>query len=321
MNRMISMMVAALALGGCMASDDPAVSNAASALSATGQSGRLAARSFVVASGTLIGEQRIAYRDNGGTGPALVLVHSNSCNADCWERQFATTLPDDSPNPLAGYRILALDLPGHGRTRRLDGLQNQYSIGFYAEAIAAFSDALGLTGAVYVGHSLGGHAVIEAANLLPDPAGALVFGTPPFSTSDQLGQAFFPMPGGPHFLLEDLSARDISYWEASVFYSEIPDWFRRAVRRTDPLARSGLAASLGVLADEIQLVRDFPAPFGIIQGEWERSVRLSYLESIDIEDELWRGEIQIVPESNHFTQYDQPEAFNVIVADLLADVN
>ena len=49
------------------------------------------------------------------------------------------------------------------------------------------------------------------------------------------------------------SERDVCHWQASVFYSEIPAWFAESVARTDPAARADLAASLGVLADEVDL--------------------------------------------------------------------
>lgn len=276
----------------------------------------------VVIEGELIGRQRVAYVDSGADKPAIVFIHSNSCSYFCWERQLAATLPDGSANPLAAdFRLIAFDLPGHGATRRIDSGTNAYSIAFYAEAVAAFADALGLDDAVYVGHSLGGHALIEAGTLLPSPAGALIFGTPPVSTPEQIGAAFFPMPGGPHFLEADLSREDIHHWEATVFYSELPDWFQRSVRRTDPLARSGLAASLGVLQDEVQMVRDYPCPIGIIHGEFERSVRLSYLQSLGLDSELWQGGLHVVPEANHFTSYDQPGAFNALVHELATEVN
>jgi pimeloyl-ACP methyl ester carboxylesterase len=276
----------------------------------------------VVIEGDKIDRQKIAYIDTGLDAPAIVFVHSNSCSRLCWERQFDALLPDGSVNSLAqDFRLIAFDLPGHGATRRLSPGANDYSIGFYAEALALFADALNLENAVYVGHSLGGHALIEAGQSLPNPAGALIFGTPPVSTLEQIGAAFFPMPGGPHFLVADLANRDIHHWEATVFYSEIPTWFAQSVRKTDPLARSGLAASLGVLADEVQMVRDYPCPIGIIHGEFERSVRLSYLNSLMLGADLWRGAPQIVTESNHFTSYDQPGAFNALVHDLATEVN
>jgi pimeloyl-ACP methyl ester carboxylesterase len=287
-----------------------------------GQALQIATVNRVVVEGALIGRQKIAYVDSGLDAPAIVFIHSNSCSHLCWERQLAVALPEGSVNPLvADFRVIALDLPGHGATRRLSDGDNQYSIAFYAEAVAAFANALDLDGAVYVGHSLGGHALIEAGTLLPSPAAALIFGTPPVSTVEQIGAAFFPMPGGPHFLAADLTREDIHHWEATVFYSELPTWFERSVLRTDPLARSGLAASLGVLQDEVQMVRDYPCPIGIVQGEFERSVRLSYLESLGLENELWRGALQLVAEANHFTSYDQPVAFNALVHELATEVN
>jgi hypothetical protein len=124
------------------------------------------------------------------------------------------------------------------------------------------------------------------------------------STHEQLGRAFFPMPGGPHFLTAALTDRDVCHWQAAVFYSAIPEWFAASVARTDPAARGDLANSLGVLADEVGMVREYPCPIGLIQGQYERTVRLPYLESLGLESKLWRNAIQVVDESNHFTQYD-----------------
>ncbi|MGE0325849.1 MAG: alpha/beta fold hydrolase [Polyangiaceae bacterium] len=271
--------------------------------------------------GPRLGVQKLAYWDTGNDAPAIVFVHSNSCSKECWERQFAATQTDGTPNPLRQYRLLAFDMPGHGGTRRIDGQRNSYSIQLYAEAIQAFSDALGLHGAVYVGHSLGGHALIEAGQFLTEPAGALIFGTPPVSTPEQRGAAFFPMPGGPHYLTANRSAEDSHHWEATVYYSDIPDHFQRSVRKTDPDARGDLPASLAYLADEVGMVRDYPCPIGIIHGKYERSVRLSYLESLNLDADLWHGGIQLVDESNHFVSWDQPVVFNSIVKQMADEVN
>ncbi len=271
--------------------------------------------------GPRLGVQKLAYWDTGNDAPPIVFVHSNSCSKECWERQFAQTLPDGSVNPLREYRLIAFDMPGHGDTRRIDGEPNAYSIQLYAESISAFSEALGLHDAVYVGHSLGGHALIEAGQFLPDPAGALIFGTPPVSTPEQLGAAFFPMPGGPHYLTASLSSEDIHHWEATVYYSEIPEHFARSVRKTDPRARGDLPASLAVLADEVGMVKDYPCPIGIIHGKYERSVRLSYLESLHLDAQLWHGGIQLVDESNHFVSWDQPVVFNTLVTQMADEVN
>lgn len=280
---------------------------------------RFSATKRVSVSSPLLGEQSIAYYDDGGSGPAVVFVHPNSCSTVSWERQLADELPGGAANPLSGCRRIAFDLPGHGATTREGAGKNAYSLPFYADALVAFANALDLRGAFFVGHSLGGHAVIEAGARLPAPKGALIFGSPPVSTHEQLGCAFFPMPGGSHFLTGPLTERNVCHWEASVFYNEIPAWFAESVARTDPAARSDLAASLGVLADEVGMMRSYPCPIGIIQGKYERTVRQSYLESLGLESTLWRGAIQVVDESNHFTQYDAPAAFNALVAAFVAE--
>ena len=282
-------------------------------------SSRFVAKQRVTVRSTTLGEQSLAYYDDGGSGPTIVLVHPNSCSTEAWERQLSETLPDGSPNPLSAYRRVALDLPGHGNTTRLDGGVNAYSLPFYADALGAFAHALRLEGAFYVGHSLGGHAVLEAGGRLPNPAGALIFGSPPVSTHEQLGRAFFPMPGGPHFLTGALSSADVCHWEASVFYDAIPEWFAASVARTDPNARSGLAASLATLADEVGMLKSYPCSLALVHGRYERTVRLSYLESLGVDDALWRGAVQLVDEANHFTQFDAPAAFNALLAAFVAE--
>lgn len=272
----------------------------------------------VTLSSPSLGEQSIAYYDDGGEGPTVVFVHPNSCGVAAWQWQLATELADGTPNPLNGFRRVAFELPGHGNSERVGEGTNAYSLPFYADALAAFANTLDLRRAFFVGHSLGGHAVIEAGSRLPDPRGALVFGSPPVSTHEQLGRAFFPMPGGPHFLTGPLSPRDVCHWEAAVFYDSIPDWFADSVARTDPAARSGLAASLATLSDEVDMVRRYPCAFAMVQGRYERTVRQRYLESLGLEDKLWRGAIQLVDEANHFTQYDAPAAFNALLADFVA---
>ena len=144
----------------------------------------------VTVSSPLLGEQSVAYYDDGGEGPVVVFVHPNSCAVASWERQLADAAAGEEPNPLTGFRRVAFDLPGHGGTTRSGPGTNAYSLPFYAEALVAFANELALEGAFFVGHSLGGHAVIEAGARLPKPAGALIFGSPPVSTHEQLGGAF-----------------------------------------------------------------------------------------------------------------------------------
>src|SRR3546814_12003544 len=60
----------------------------------------------------------IAVQDSGGKGPVVLLIHGNSAASEIFCRQFASPLVQD-------YRLLALDLLGHGAST--DGVDPQGS--------------------------------------------------------------------------------------------------------------------------------------------------------------------------------------------------
>jgi pimeloyl-ACP methyl ester carboxylesterase len=81
-----------------------------------------------------------------GSGPPLVLLHGVSLGAAAWAPLFTA---------LSGWRVLAVDLPGHGLSD-----PESYRIGHVRqrarELIDDILDALELDEAAVVGHSLGG---------------------------------------------------------------------------------------------------------------------------------------------------------------------
>ncbi len=121
-----------------------------------------------------IGEQRIAGFETQGTGRPILLVHGNSSSSRIWQKQLEGPLG-------AKYRLIAIDLPGHGASSPPPHPEQDYSGPGYAACIAAVAKQLELKDAVIVGWSLGGHAVLNAAPMLPMAAGLMIFGTPPLS--------------------------------------------------------------------------------------------------------------------------------------------
>jgi pimeloyl-ACP methyl ester carboxylesterase len=81
-----------------------------------------------------------------GSGPPLVLLHGVSLSAAAWAPLF-TALP--------GWRVLAVDLPGHGLSDPDDYRRGQVR-DRARELLDDIFDALGLDEASVVGHSLGG---------------------------------------------------------------------------------------------------------------------------------------------------------------------
>jgi len=61
---------------------------------------------------------------------------------------------------LSGYRVYALDLPGHGKS---DASRGRQTIADYAGCVLEWLDAIGLNRAVFVGHSMGSAIALTLA--------------------------------------------------------------------------------------------------------------------------------------------------------------
>jgi lipase len=65
---------------------------------------------------------------------------------------------------LSGYRVIGVDYRGHGRS----GWEPPWSVEQHVADLVETSDALGMAGAAWVGHSFGGKLVAELAARHPD---------------------------------------------------------------------------------------------------------------------------------------------------------
>jgi len=100
-----------------------------------------------------------------GTGPrTIVFVHGWTGSLEMWRLQ--------APEFAAkGFRVIALDLPGHGRS---DAPRIAYTMELFARAVDAVMRDAGVTQAVLVGHSMGTPVVREFYRRHPDQTRALV---------------------------------------------------------------------------------------------------------------------------------------------------
>ncbi|KQV15834.1 MULTISPECIES: alpha/beta fold hydrolase [unclassified Kitasatospora] len=125
-----------------------------------------------------------------GEGPLVVLLHGFPETWYSWRHQFAALAG-------AGYRVVAPDQRGYGRTDR-PGAVEQYSQLHLAGDITGLLDALGEEQAVLVGHDWGSPVAWNTALLRPDRVrGVVALGLPylprgPVSALAGLTQALGP---------------------------------------------------------------------------------------------------------------------------------
>jgi pimeloyl-ACP methyl ester carboxylesterase len=97
----------------------------------------------------LRGGREVQISDFGGSGPLVLLLHGAGCDLTWWE----TLVPH-----LAGFHVVAQDLPGHGRA--------PLEVFTISEALAdsdAVTAELGQGPPIMVGHSLGGYVGLRYA--------------------------------------------------------------------------------------------------------------------------------------------------------------
>lgn len=264
-----------------------------------------------------IGSQTIAFYQSAGTGPSALLIHGNSSSGLSFRHQLESPLGEK-------YRLVALDLPGHGQSEPATDPQSIYTLPGYARIVADVAEQLGLNEAIFVGWSLGGHIVLEASDQLPNATGFMIFGTPPIGFPPAMADAFLPHPAMAFAFKADLSEEEMDAFAAAFFKPDvagIPDSFKADVRRTDGQARQVLGSSIGPggYKDEVEVVGNLSVPLAILHGEQEQLVNESYISALTMPT-LWRGEVQIIPEAGHAAHWEQPERFNTLLGAFIEEI-
>lgn len=108
------------------------------------------------------GDMKIHYQIGGKSEKTIVFVHGWASDATFWQQQTAA-FPD--------FRIIAIDLPGHGQS---DQPPIEYTMDVFARAVAAVLKDARVKRAVLVGHSMGTPVIRQFYRLYPKKTQALV---------------------------------------------------------------------------------------------------------------------------------------------------
>ena len=265
---------------------------------------------------TLAG-QEIAFKESEWTGRPVILVHGNSSSARVWNPLLTGAFGER-------FRVLALDLPGHGGSAPAAD-PAAYSLPGYAAVLADFAKVVAAEDAVIVGWSLGGHIALEAASALPEAAGFVIFGTPPVSGPADLGEAFLPNPAVSVGFIAAVDAEQAKTYAESFLIagSTLPTGeLVEDILATDGAARENLVASLqtGRFADEVEIVAGLKQPIAVLQGAGEQLVNGDYLRRLAIPT-LWRGAVQVLPGVGHAPQVEAPEEFADVLTEFITGLD
>lgn len=115
---------------------------------------------------------------------AIIFIHGWTCSSDFWK---------DSYDAFPSYRVIAIDLPGHGKSAKpkLD-----YTMAYFARSIEAVMKEAKIEKAVLVGHSMGTPVARQFYRLYPSQIlGLVIVDGPlqPFGPQAQMEGFFAPL--------------------------------------------------------------------------------------------------------------------------------
>ena len=251
----------------------------------------------------------VAVRESAGAGKPIVFIHGNSSSSRAFRRQL--------DGPLGQRRrLIAFDLMGFGDSDRASDLKG-YLLPGQAETVVAVAEALGAANAVFVGWSLGGHILLEAAPDLGKARGFAIYGTPPIAIPPAMDGAFLPNPAVGIGFTPDITKEMAEAYVASFFapgFADVPASFVEDAVKADGMARAQVYASLDppIYRDEVKVVEELKAPLAILHGAKDTLINGAYFASLRAPT-LWRGAVQTIGAAGHAPHWETPVAFDRLI--------
>jgi len=241
--------------------------------------------------GVVLQDNTVVHYLEAGQGPALILIHGLGSSADVWRADMAGL--------SRAYRVLAIDLPGYGKS---DRPKADYSVEYQAGVVKEFISAVGLDRAALAGNSLGGWIAALVALDSPGKISALIL----VDSAGLQRQSPPPVNINPA-TKEEQKALLLSLFANKSLVTEgmvEKQWdYRKEVRATVQATMDSFKTALP-LDDRL---KDIKVPTLVIWG------RQDSLIPVENGERFVKGipgaKLVVIDDAGHLPQVEQPEAF------------
>jgi pimeloyl-ACP methyl ester carboxylesterase len=271
----------------------------------------------------LPGGERIAYIDQGQGEQTIILIHGLGSYLPAWKKN----VPELSKN----YRVIAIDLPGYGKS---DKLPHSGQMTYYAGVVNEFAGALGLDKVVLGGHSMGGQISMVTAMYYPERVSKIILAAPAgferFTEGQKewfksvmtvrgvmlthvediisnLGYNFYKLPDDAEFMITDrIAMRSAEDFEAYCY---------AVVQSVSGMVNEAMYDHLPEITQPTLILfgeNDNLIPNRFLNPGFTKDIALAGAERIP------NSELHIIPKSGHFVQFESSEEFNRIVGEFLS---
>lgn len=263
----------------------------------------------------------IYYKDWGPKeAQPIVFHHGWPLSADDWDNQMLFFLAE-------GYRVIALDRRGHGRS---DQVSEGHDMDHYAADASAVVESLDLRNAVHVGHSTGGGQVARYVAKYGQPQGrvakaVLVSAVPPLMVKTDANPGGTPIEVFDGFRQALAANRAQFYLDvasgpfygfnrdgAEVSHGTIQNWWRQGMIGSAKAHYEGIKAFSET--DQTEDLKAITVPVLVMQGDDDQVV--PYKNAALLQDQLLANSVlKIYPGFPHGMHTTHADTIN---ADILA---
>jgi 2-succinyl-6-hydroxy-2,4-cyclohexadiene-1-carboxylate synthase len=257
--------------------------------------------------------------DEAGSGPPLLLLHGFTGSAANWRPLL--------PAFAAHFRVIAVDLLGHGRSAHPSD-PARYRMPLAAADLLALLDALAIERAHLLGYSMGGRLALYTAVRFPQRVASLILesSSPGLATQAERAARRAQDEALADWIEAHGVAAFVARWEQLPLWASqarLPDE-QRAALRAQRLQNSpaGLANSLRGLGTGAQpslwpRLPDLTLPVLLLAGALDAKFVAIGRQMAAV---LPRARLEIVPDAGHTLHWERPLAFSRLALDFLLPI-
>jgi len=237
-----------------------------------------------------------------GRRPPVILIHGAGGTHLHWPSEIRR---------LPGQRVLALDLPGHGKS----GGRGQQAIQAYVDVLLEWLVTIGVHSAVFVGHSMGSAIAISLA--LDHAEHVLGLGLVGAGARLRVSPALLEGAASPTTFLSAIET--VVSWSFSPQAPErLTELAAQRMAETRPSVLHGDFLACNAF-DEMDRIAQIRQPTLIVCGADDRMTPTRYSQFLA--DSLPNAVLKTIPEAGHMVMLEQPQATAAALEDFLAGIS
>jgi pimeloyl-ACP methyl ester carboxylesterase len=243
---------------------------------------------------------RLWFKDSGGNGAPVVLLHANTGSSRSWELQFPAFT-------AAGFRVIAYDRRGWGRSTPQPGAEP----GTAADDLRALMKFLGINRFHMVATAGGGFVAYDYALSFPEQLRSLVVSNSVGGMQDpdylELHQRLRP----PEFAAMPAEIREVG----PAYRAANPEGTRRWIELEKMGRQPNATAQPFRNQMRFAMLESIKRPTFLIAGDADMFAPPPFLKMFT--SRIKGAQTLVIPEAGHSSYWEKPEVFNKAVLDFI----